>query len=188
MELTALTELEAVNAIIGTLGESPINTLEELHNVDAINALRCLRQVSRTEQARGWSFNIIPEYTLNPDINNKIHWNEMYLSIKSTNNEKLIKAGDYIKNLNTNSTIFTAPVVTEVILHVPFEELPEPMRSYIVAKASFVFQNYYFGDGLLTDVISQQVSDAWQHLMDYEMDNNDYSMLNNNSIRELLSR
>ena len=36
MQLTALTELDAVNSIIGTIGEAPINSLEELTDVDAI--------------------------------------------------------------------------------------------------------------------------------------------------------
>ena len=36
MELTALTELDAVNEIISVIGESPLNTLEELKNVDGI--------------------------------------------------------------------------------------------------------------------------------------------------------
>ena len=40
MEITALNELDAVNEIIGTLGESPINSLENMSNIDAINALR----------------------------------------------------------------------------------------------------------------------------------------------------
>ena len=56
MEITALNELDAVNEIIGTLGESPINSLENMSNIDAINALRILRTISRQEQARGWSF------------------------------------------------------------------------------------------------------------------------------------
>ena len=66
MEITALNELDAVNEIIGTLGESPINSLENMSNIDAINALRILRTISRQEQARGWSFNIIPSLTLTP--------------------------------------------------------------------------------------------------------------------------
>ncbi len=29
MQLTALTELDAINSIIGTIGEAPINSLED---------------------------------------------------------------------------------------------------------------------------------------------------------------
>lgn len=72
MQLTALTELDAVNSIIGTIGEAPINSLEELTDVDAINALRILRNISRQEQSRGWTFNKTPHFTLNPDVDTKL--------------------------------------------------------------------------------------------------------------------
>ena len=190
MEISALTELDAVNNIIGTLGEAPIDTLENLTNVDAINALRILQEVSRQEQARGWSFNLIENFTLNPDINdnNRIPWNDKYLFLKGEEGTKLVRYGKHIKDLVTNSDYFPQPIQAEVILLIPFEELPEQMRSYIVAKAGFMFQSAYFGDEGMTTVINMQVQDAWQHLMDYEMDDNNYSMLDNEHVKELLAR
>lgn len=75
MDITAITELDAVNEMLSVIGESPVNTLENLQNIDAINALRILRAINRQEQARGWSFNIISEHTLNPDTYTKrIKW------------------------------------------------------------------------------------------------------------------
>ena len=83
MEITAITELDAVNEMLSVIGESPVNTLENLQNIDAINALRILRAINRQEQARGWSFNIISEHTLNPDTYTKrIKWADNYLYLK----------------------------------------------------------------------------------------------------------
>ena len=190
MEISALTELDAVNNIIGTLGEAPIDTLEDLTNVDAINALRILEDVNRQEQSRGWSFNLIENFTLNPDINdnNRIPWNNRYLFLKGQEGTKLVRYGKHIKDLVRNSDYFPKPIQAEVILWIPFEELPEQMRSYIVAKAGFMFQSAYYGDDGMTTVINMQVQDAWQHLMDYEMDDNNYSMLDNEHVKELLAR
>lgn len=190
MEITALNELDAVNEIIGTLGESPINSLENMSNIDAINALRILRTISRQEQARGWSFNIIPQLTLTPEFyTHKIPWNDAYLSLKGLNNEKLVRSGDYIKDLaNNNRLEFTSPITAEAVLLIPFEQLPEPMRSYIVAKSCFAFQARYFGDDSLGNVTQMQIQETWQHLMEYELENNDYSILDNDNVKELLSR
>ena len=190
MEISALNELEAVNNIIGTLGETPINTLENLRNVDAINALRILQEVSRNEQARGWSFNLIENFVLNPDINdnNRIPWSDKYLFLKGEEGTKLVRYGQYIKDLVTDSDYFPQPITVTVVLQIPFAELPEQMRSYIVAKAGFMFQSAYFGDEGMMKVTEMQVQDAWQHLMDYEMDDNSYSMLDNDHVKELLSR
>lgn len=189
MEITALNELDAVNEIIGTLGESPINSLENMSNIDAINALRILRTISRQEQARGWSFNIIPSLTLTPEYRtNKIPWNDAYLSLKGLNDEKLVRSGAYIKNLANNQLDFTAPITAEAVLLIPFEQLPEPMRTYIIAKACFTFQARYFGDDSLGNVTQLQIQEAWQHLMEYELENNDYSILDNENVQQLLSR
>lgn len=189
MEGSALTELDAVNNIIGTIGESPVNTLEDLQNVDAINALRILRDTSRKEQARGWSFNLIPSYTLTPNSsNNRIPWQENYLYLKGSNGEKLVRYGDYIKDLANDTTTFTQPITAEIILSLPFEQLPEQMRSYILAKACYVFQSRYFGDDSLTTITQQQIAESWQHLMEFEIDNNDYNLLEHTHVQEVLSR
>jgi hypothetical protein len=189
MELTALTELDAVNEIISIIGESPINTLEDLKNVDAINALRILRSVSRQEQARGWSFNTIAEHTLTPDaFSGHIRWQDNYLFLKGSGGEKLIHNGDYVKDLSTNTITFKNPITCEAVLLVPFEELPDAMRTYIITKTAFKFQSRYFGDDGLAQVTSQEIQEAWMHLQEYEMDNNDYNILNNTDVTNLKQR
>ena len=40
----------------------------------------------------------------------------------------------------------------------------------------------------LNKVIQTQIQDAWQQLMEFELENNDYSILNNEVVKELLSR
>ena len=190
IQLTALSELDAVNNIIGTIGESPIDTLDEMTDVDSQNALRILRDISRQEQARGWSFNRIPFFTLTPTQDTKkIPWNDTFLFLKALNPcRKLVRQGEYIKDLYRDSTTFEHPIAVELVLHIPFDQLPDQMRSYIVAKACFVFQNSYFGDDSLTKVTQMQVQEAWQYLQEYEIDNNNYSMLDHTYVRKLLLR
>lgn len=189
MELTAFTELDAVNEIISIIGEAPINTLEDLKNVDAISALRILRSVSRQEQARGWSFNIISEHTLTPDTySGKIRWQENYLFLKGSGGEKLVRNGDYIKDLSTGDIFFKQPITCEAVLLIPFDELPDAMRTYIITKAAFKFQSRYFGDDSLAQVTMQEVQEAWMHLQEYEMDNNDYNILDNMDVTNLKQR
>ena len=189
MEITSYTELDAVNEIISVIGESPLNTLENIQDVDAINALRILRAVSRNEQSHGWSFNIRPEYTLTPDrYTGKIAWLETYLSLKGSNGEKLVRSGDYIKDLSTGTMTFSEPITAEAIILVPFEELPEAMRTYIIAKATYRFQSRYLGDDSLTQITLQEIQEAWRHLQEYEMDNNSDNILNNADVTTLKDR
>lgn len=189
MQITALTELDAVNSIIGTIGEAPINTLEQLTDVDAINALRILRSISRQEQSRGWTFNKTPHFTLNPAVDSKkIPWNESYLYLKDNHGKKLVRQGEYVKDLFEDTLIFEHPLDVEIVLYLDFEYLPEQMRNYILAKACFVFQSSYFGDDSLTKITQQEISEAWQHLMEFEIDNNNESMLDNTYVQQLMLR
>ena len=80
MTITPMTELEAVNIILASIGESPVNSIENPTNVDVINAIRILRNINRRIQSKGWTFNTIESYTMTPDKNNhKIYWSLLIL-------------------------------------------------------------------------------------------------------------
>lgn len=189
IQLTALSELDAVNNIIGTIGEAPINTLDDMTDVDAINALRILRDVSRQEQSRGWTFNKIPHFTLVPDEDtNKIYWNDDFLYMKDNHGLKLVKSGEFVKDLFRNNTVFKHPLDVQLVIYLPFESLPEQMRNYILAKACFLFQARYFGDDSLAKITQGQIQEAWQHLQEFEIDNNNFTMLDHTYVRKLRMR
>lgn len=189
MIITPATELDAINEIIASIGESPVNTLEEVTNVDVLNAQRILSSVNRQQQARGWSFNIQQGYILNPDeTTHRIRWSDSFLYLRGSNDEKYAKSGDYLKDVTNNTTTFLSPISVTVILLVPFEEMPEAMRQYITAKAALTFQVRYLGDASLTDALTKDVNEAWAHLQEYELDVNDYGILDNTDVQGLLER
>lgn len=187
--ITPTTELDAVNEIIGSIGESPVNTLENTLDVDVTNALRILRSNNRAFQARGWSFNSVENYPLNPDIHSKrIKWLDSYLKIDGEEGTKYIKQGDYIYDLISKTSTFENPIYVNAIILVPFEDMPEAARNYIIAKASFEFQSRYLGDEALTQVLLNKIQETWQYLQEDELDKNDYNLLEHTHVQELLTR
>ena len=64
------TELDAVNSILMSVGEIPVNTLA-VQSPEVVIALNTLRQVCREIQAEGWSYNTENEYPINLDTNNQ---------------------------------------------------------------------------------------------------------------------
>ena len=54
---TSMTELEAVNVLLTTIGEAPVNTLTGNQVTDVTIANQVLTEVSREVQAQGWHFN-----------------------------------------------------------------------------------------------------------------------------------
>ena len=59
MALSGTTQLEAVNTLLHTIGEAPVNSLTGTLPIDATLALNTINEISREVQAAGWHFNSI---------------------------------------------------------------------------------------------------------------------------------
>ena len=189
MTLTPLTELEAVNEILASIGESPVNTIENPTNVDVINCLRILRNVNRRVQSKGWTFNKIDSYTLNPDAStHKIRWLSNLLYVVGTDGTKYTKKGDYLFDWENQTIEFNNSIDCMIIFLVDFEDMPDPMRSYITAKAATTFQTRYLGDSSLGEELLRDEQEAWAALMEYELDSNDFNMLDVTGVQTILER
>ena len=68
---TPTTKLEAVNSMLSTIGEAPVNSLTS-GLVDAETAETILNEVSRSVQAHGWNFNSEPDYTVAADTSGNV--------------------------------------------------------------------------------------------------------------------
>ena len=58
MAVARTSELEAINTMLGVIGESPINDLSAVNQTDVILAKDILTEVSREVQSQGWYFNL----------------------------------------------------------------------------------------------------------------------------------
>ena len=65
------TELDAINLILSSIGEAPVNSLTESESIDVDNARSLLDTVSRNIQRQGWQFNTLTNVTVMPDTNSK---------------------------------------------------------------------------------------------------------------------
>jgi hypothetical protein len=65
------TELEAVNAMLEAIGETPVNSLSNSGVVDAVKARSELRRKSRQLQQAGWHWNTLRSYKLYPSSPSK---------------------------------------------------------------------------------------------------------------------
>jgi hypothetical protein len=187
MQLTPMTELDAVNEILSAINESPISSLEDMNDIDAINAQKMLTNVNRQFQSRGWSFNHFESYVFNPDAYyNKIYWIDTILFIKGEH--KLIKRGKFMYDLTDNTFFFKQPISAEVIMLTDFEDMPEAAKEYIVAKASTEFAMRYLGDPALLQGLKLREQEAWSYFNEYEHTDNDYNMLDNTYIAGIKQR
>lgn len=189
MILTSAAALDAVNDMIGAIGEAPVNTLENSENVDVINAIRVLDRVNRQVQGKGWSFNSVESTTLNPDVfTKKIRWQSDFLYLVGTDGTKYVQRGDYVYDFDNQTDIFEDAIEVEVIRLVDFEYMPVSVRDYIVARASRIFQTQTLGDPDIAQELERQEAEAWAALQEYELDLNDFTVFDLQNVQELTSR
>lgn len=189
MIITQNTKLDAINEMLASIGEAPVDTLEEVENVDVMNCIRILDSVLQEIQEEQWSFNYFPQYTLMPDEQTGyIYWNPNFLRLKGTDGKIYQERGGVLFSLTDNTSTFTAPITVSLVLLIPFEECPAALRKYVTARASRLFSSRYLGDGQVTQQLYEQEQTSRARFFSYEIDMTRPSMANNSEINQLMNR
>lgn len=143
--ITPLTELDAVNVLLESIGESPINTLVGELIDDVSIAQQRLYETSRAVQTKGWEFNTEKNFPLLRSLDagslNEIHVPPNCVKVQVVDPAvDVVQRGTRLYDRKTWSYVFTKDVkaITMVVL-LPFEDLPEYARHYITIRALRVF-------------------------------------------------
>ena len=150
------TDLESVNVILSTIGESPLNSLSGSLPVDGTVAKNVLSEISREVQSAGWHFNTHYKSTLTRDTNNKIPVANDVMHIElnplleaKSSNDPVIR-GSFLYNLAKETFIFDKDFENVQIVHLlDFEQIPEQARRYITIRASRIFHDRTLGANAL---------------------------------------
>lgn len=149
---TRSTQLGAINQMLSTIGESPVNSLTGSLPVDASIAKNILDEVNREVQSAGWKFNTSYKATLPRDTNNKIPIASNVLHVEfnhlleSRSNYDPVLRGSYLYNLATESFTWDKNFSNVKIVYLlDFEEIPEQARKYISTRASRIFHDRTLG-------------------------------------------
>lgn len=185
MALRMTTELDAVNIMLGTIGEAPINSLDAATGVvDAVTARSILAEVSVQVQEEGWHFNTDYEFTLTPDVTNGYIYVpgnaiEVDTSPYSRDYDVAIR-GNKLYDRGNKTYVFDAPIKADMTLLLEFEELPQAARHYITVRAARIFQNRVVGSQTLQAFTAQDEAFAIRALRRYDARTADYNILTSN--------
>ncbi|UCR91170.1 putative tail tubular protein A [Ralstonia phage RpT1] len=178
--VTPRTELDAVNAIIGSIGEGVVNTLEGDANVDVLNARRLLAVVSTEVQDKGWTFNVDEAFELVPDtFSNKIVWLPTYLRVLTTGGTPYVNRGGFVYDRLGRTDQFPGRITVTMTEQVPFEELPLCFRQYITYIAADRFNSQFYGDPGVAEACAKAIIEASNSVQEYEIDYGGYNLFNN---------
>lgn len=192
MSLTPTSELEAVNTMLNTIGEAPVNTLVNMTSVDALAALSVLQSVNRGVQVEGWFFNTEYDYPLVPDIDNNLPLPINLMSVDSSevsSKHDLVQRGSRAYDRKNHTYTFTETVKCDLILLLAFDEIPEAARNYITLRASRILQDRLLGSDSLHQMNREDEYQALTSLRLIESQNADYNILTGNQdVYRIISR
>jgi hypothetical protein len=186
MALSMTSELDAVNIMLGTIGESPINSLDAATGVvDAVTARAILSEVSVQVQEEGWHFNTEYEFILTPSLDTK----EIYIPANTIevdaseydrNNIDVAIRGNRLYDRKNKTFQFQQDIKADLTILLEFNELPQAARHYITVRAARVFQQRVIGSDTLGSFTERDEARALRSMRRYESKTADYNILTGN--------
>lgn len=195
MALTLTTELDAVNTMLGTIGESPINSLDAANAVaDAVTARSILSEVSVQVQEEGWHFNTDYEFVLTPTSDTKeifVPGNTIEVDVSEYDRSGVDVAirGKRLYDRKNKTFQFQQPIKADLTILLEFDELPQAARHYITIRAARVFQQRVVGSDTLGIYTKEDEARALRSMRRYESRTADYNILTGSySVARIIDR
>ncbi|MGP4725199.1 hypothetical protein ACSV5S_11045 [Agrobacterium deltaense] len=189
---TPTTVLEAVNQIIATIGEPPVNSVEDNGVIDAVMALQALSAVNRAVQLKGWHWNTEENYPIAatyPEGELRLPRNTLKVDTSAVDGDlDLVHRGARLYDRRNHTFQIGRSVKVDIVFLLPFEELPEAARTYITVKAARRFNEGQIGSELLSNFTLRDEQMALFALEEAEGETADYNILDNAFIGEVTSR
>ena len=184
-QLYPTTELEAVNTIISTIGEAPVSTLENNSLEDVTAAKNILDETIVDVQTVGWNFNKEYDFKINPDTDGfvNIPANAVYADSSNrgkTADKDIVIRGTKLYDRENQTFTFTDSQHVDLILILPWDDLPQPARRYCTIKAARRFQNRIFGSDSLNGFTQIDETEALVQLEQSDSRSEDANMLTGN--------
>lgn len=181
-------ELSAVNLILASIGEAPVNSLAESESIDADNAKTLLEATSRTIQRQGWQFNTLTNVNVIPDAKSKrVRYNPTWIKFTADNGINYVKRGEYLYNISKQTFDIPDTITATIIEAVDFDDLPDEFKVYIAGQAAILFQARYLGDDSISQELRMEVASAYADLVQYSIDTGS-SMYNITGMQSMLER
>ena len=183
------TELSAVNAILGSIGQSPISQLD-FANPEVSFIYNILKEVNQDVQNEGWTFNL--EYHIkntSKDASNKFIIPSDVIRIDGT--DAWDKTRDFVRRKDSTDGIwkvydrvnhtFEFPDDDYFYVHVTrllsFEDIPAPFQRYIVYRASGRAAVQLVSNGNLQKMLQIYELQARAACMEYECNQGDHNFM-----------
>lgn len=161
-----MTELEAINTLLGVIGEAPIDRLSDItinEVTDSALARRTLHEVSRDVQAEGWSWNTDYNVQLQKDAQNQFPISSDSLQVVFSPNRypdsQYVARGNRVYDRVQRRFDFGEGVidliVDQMVMLLPWEQMPHAAQQYVTIRAARIYSDRYVNSNIIYTYTAQ---------------------------------
>jgi hypothetical protein len=179
---TLTSKLEAVNSMLGHIGESPVNSISNTNAlpISAATAISALDEVSRSVQTEGWQFNTEVNVSLSPAGDGTITLSDDIIEMDPIDTSiDVVQRGLSLFDRSNNTTVFTSDLKVNQTRLLDWDSLPEPARRYITLRASRIFQGRVVGSRELEALIARDEYISRAQLLEFDAGSSDRTIFDN---------
>ena len=184
---TSMTELEAVNVLLTTIGEAPVNTLTGNQVTDVAIAKQVLNEVSREVQAQGWHFNTEQGVPLTPDVDGFIVVPADTARIDAQDFNTVVRE-DKLFNLSDRTFTFASKIKVDIVYYQDFLVMPQQAKKYITTRASRIYSDRMLNSESIHKMTTGDEQRALIDLKEFEGDTGDFNMMDSYSVSRVMNR
>ena len=145
------TELSAVNSILGSIGQSPITTLN-FDNPEISFIHNILTEVTKDVLNEGWHFNTEDHVKVSPDSNGQIPVPQNYLRYDLTDGQfdkhmDLVKRNGVLYDLVDHTDVFDHDMELDIVYLYNFVDIPSVFQRYVADSCSNDYDDPANGHG-----------------------------------------
>lgn len=186
MAIQPQTELEAVNIILSSVGESPVNALgTDLSG----NAEAVLDEVKREIQERGWHFNSEDLYSITVAGDGSVTLPDNVASFKLPAVDVVMRGNRLYDRTQHSFTSFTGTLKGTIVFILAWADLPPTARRFFTMEAAHRYQKRWFSSETLVGFTAEDLRKAKLIFEDAESIQAGYNILTSSySVYRTLNR
>lgn len=182
-----LTELDVINDMLATMGETPLNAIDEDHPFVA-SGRRTLATANRRVQNTGWWFNT-DCLVLTADQHGFIYCPTDLIRVEPIEYDgRYVQRGRRIFDRHVGTFAVSIPHLrVKAIRLIPFEELDGTAQDTVRAESLMEFQLNYDADEMKLRMLEQGRQRAWMELRAEDLRQEKPNFLSTTTVAEKLS-
>ena len=189
------TKLDAVNTMLGVIGELPVNSLGSgsQRSANVVLAENVLDETNREIQSEGFHFNTEHKYTLRKDgVTNEITLPLNTLRVDTEVGKytdiDIVQRGTSLYDRKNHTPTFDKDLEVSIVFLLEFAQMPEQFRNYIAIRAGRKFAGRFLASSEIQGLTIRDEIEAKARALDSDSETADLTIFDNYSVYRVLDR